>query len=300
MFVYARPEHTARTLEALAHNALAADSVLNVFCDGPKAESDVERCEETRRIASGATGFREVRVFRSERNKGLATSIIEGISSVLETEDRVVVMEDDLVTTGHFLTFLNEGLERYREEKRVYAICGYSPPMAGVPKDYPFDAFFCRKSMSWGWATWRDRWQKVDWEVRGYESYRRSREAQRRFTRSGKDFAQMIDQQMAGLVDSWAIRWNFTLFEQDGLALLPLHSFVQNIGADGTGTHFKGTTDRYVVDLSQAKPVVRWPDSLEVDPRLERAFAACYSKTFRRGVKKAVRIFKGALGMNRQ
>jgi hypothetical protein len=296
LFTYARPDHTAQTLEALAKNELASESVVYAFCDGPRREEHREKCEETRKLVDAITGFKDVIVEKSDVNRGLASSIMYGVTKVLDAHDRAIMVEDDLVSRPEFLPYMNEGLERYKDDPKVFSVCGYAPPMRGIPKDYSYDAFFSYRNMSWGWSTWPDRWAKMDFEVRDFPAFQADKAMQKRFKRGGPDTVRLLFDQMEGRADTWDVQWNFTLFRHDGLALLPLRSFIQNIGTDPSGTHFKGATDRYVVDLSLAKRVEKWPPVAEVDPRLAKAFAMCYAKTFRRGVKKAVRILKGIVG----
>jgi len=289
-FGYARPDHTSRALESLARNELASESVLYAFCDAPKREEVRESSEAVRQIVRNQSGFADKVLHFADTNRGLKRSIIEGVTSVLEKHGKAIVVEDDLLSASNFLTFLNEGLERYRSEPQVFSVCGYAPPMKNLPADYPFDAFFGYRSMSWGWSTWQDRWTKADWEMSGFKRVRTDPNARRKLALGGRDVIPLCEAHAAGKLDSWAVPWNFTLYENSGLSLLPVYSLIHSIGADGSGTHFTGTTDRYAVDLSLAKAITRWPDRVEVDPKMARAFRACYGRTLDRAIKKAVRI----------
>lgn len=292
LFVYSRPDHTRKTLNALSKNVAASDSVLHVFCDGPKREEHRPKIEETRTVVEGVTGFKDIVIHRSETNRGLKRSIIDGVGTLLKESDRVIVFEDDLVSDPHFLTYMNEGLDRYKDQPQVFSICGYAPPMKGIPSDYPYDAFFSYLNMSWGWGTWPDRWFLTDFEVADFEEFKQDKEAQRRFKRGGPNTVKFLYDQMEGRADTWDIQFNYTLFKQDAFALLPLYSLIENIGADATGTHFKDETDRYDVDLSLAREVKRWPVDITVDPHMARIFRRCHEKTLERALKKGVRILK--------
>lgn len=299
LFAFARPDHTLRTLNALASNELASDSKLYVFCDGARNEKDVPMVEKTWEVLESITGFQDVVIKKAPSNQGLARSIRTGISSILESHDRTIVVEDDLVSAPNFLAYMNEGLERYKAEQRVFAICGYAPPLKGIPADYAFDAFFSCRPMAWGWGTWPDRWAKADFEVRDFDQFRKDKKAQRRFSLGGADAMRLLFDQMEGRANTWDIQWHYSVFKHDGLALLPVHSLIQNIGTDATGTHFTGATDRYDVDLANARPITKWPDRIELDERMAKSFRRCYARTFERGVKKALHIVKGAISPNR-
>src|SRR5262249_1167265 len=162
---------------------------LFVFCDGPKSEKVLDRLNETRRIARSAAGFRDVTVEESAENRGLANSIIRGVTQLVQRYGKVIVVEDDLLSAPGFLGFMNAGLERYQDQSRVFTICGYShpPSLVRIPGDYPFDAYFSYRNMSWGWGTWADRWSKADWEVGDFDEFQTDKKAQALFNRGGPD-----------------------------------------------------------------------------------------------------------------
>jgi len=279
LFVYNRPEHTAATLAALRANDLAARSELRVFCDGPARERDRAAVEAVRRIVRSAGGFASIELFERERNAGLAASIIEGVSSAIAAAGRLIVLEDDLVTSPHFLRFMNAALDRYADVPEVFSVSGYNLPLAVMrpPRGYPYDAYFNPRSSSWGWATWRDRWERADWDVAGYEAFARDPAARRAFNAGGDDLADMLDAQRAGRIDSWSIRWSFTHFAHRAVAVYPVKSYVDNIGLDGSGTHC--SADPLLRDdPSRAVPEVRFPDEVRVDAAMMRAFRAHYSR----------------------
>lgn len=292
---FARADHTAQTLAALAKNDLAKDSVLYAFCDGPRHEGEREKCEEVRDIIRNLQGFADVVPRFSDVNLGLKLAFVEAIGPVLEKHGRAIMVEDDIVTTPYYLPYLNEGLERYRSEPKVFSICGFAPPMKNIPADYPYDVFFSYRNMSWGWATWADRWAKIDLEVKNYAEFMANPAERRRYSRGGADTLRLLQLQMSGKANTWDSQWNFTLFTHEAYAVLPVHSLIQNIGADGTGVHYKSATDRYRVDISLAKEIRRWPTEVKVDPRMAAAFRRTHDRTFKHAVKKAVRMVRGAM-----
>ena len=252
VFVYNRPVHTAEMIESLAKNTMARQSDLLIFSDAEKGDADrqaVTRVRETVARVSERGDFRSVRIFGARQHRGLARSVISGVSQVLDEYDRVIVLEDDLVTSPDFLSFMNDALERYRLNLRVWSISGYSPPIA-LPADYAESVYFTYRGSSWGYGTWKNRWAGIDWSVSDYHSFRTNRGARSRLNRGGRDMAQMLDRQMEGAIDSWAIRWCYAQSKQDALTVYPVQSLVRNIGLDGSGTH-SGFATHFSVNVGQ-------------------------------------------------
>lgn len=272
VFVYNRPDHTAQTIEALSNNHLAPESDVLFFSDASKGESDRQRVADVREFIStvpDSGAFRTVRTFEAERNRGLAGSVIAGVTRVINEAGRVIVLEDDHVTTPDFLTFMNDALVRYQSDRRVWSISGYCPPIT-LPADYAESVFFTYRGSSWGYATWKDRWDQVDWAVTDYSSFRRSWTARKRLNRGGRDMAQMLALQMEGEIDSWAIRWCYAQSKLDALTVYPVHSLVQNIGLDGSGTH-SGYASNFSATIGRAPKKAEMCDPF-VDKRVLKSF----------------------------
>ena len=170
IFAYNRPNHLQETIDSLRRNELATESILYIYCDGPKQDASEEVCgriAKTREVAHGCVGFKEVVVIEAERNKGLANSIIDGVTHVVNQYGKVIVLEDDLLTSPYFLRYMNDALNFYECRQGVMSISANrpSPLKMEIPSDYPYDAFVCLRSYSTGWATWKDRWGRVDWSM---------------------------------------------------------------------------------------------------------------------------------------
>jgi FkbM family methyltransferase len=251
LFAYRRPDHLARTIAALAGNDEAKHSPLYVFCDAARDEqsrADVARVKE---LADRIEGFASVEIVLRPSNYGLARNIMEGVTQVLDRHDRIVVVEDDVLVSPHFLRFMNDALSTYADEPRVGSVTGYCYPSdAALP-----ETFFIRGADCWGWATWRDRWRSFD-----RDGPRLLRELDRRGLSHVFDFdgamgyrAMLVDQ-IAGRNDSWAVRWHASCFLRGLLILYPGRSLVRNIGNDGTGTHAIEATAVYD-GLFSAEPV---------------------------------------------
>lgn len=235
LFVYSRPDHTRRAVEALKRNELAADSELTIFSDGPKSGAQIESVNEVRRYIRGITGFKSVTVVERPQNLGLARSVIDGVTSLVNEHGRVIVLEDDLLTSPYFLTYMNEALEKYKNSEQVMQISGYMFPVEiGTNKD----ALFLPFTTSWGWATWRRAWQHFDASAGGYANLKNDRAKRMAFDlEDSYPYFKMLESQLRGEIDSWAIRWWLSVFLCNGLVLYPCQSLVENIGFDGSGTH---------------------------------------------------------------
>lgn len=236
LFVYNRAAHTKATVEALLANPEAKDSELYVFADGPKKEND-EKVAAVREYIDTITGFKEVHLIKSEKNKGLANSVIAGVTEIVNKYGNIIVMEDDLVVTPYFLRFMNEALEKYKDNKKVFTITGYSYLIKGSKK-LP-QTYFMNNVSSWTWATWDDRWKYFDGECKGWEELMDDKALAYEFDHDGVfSLAKMMHAQMVlHTIDSWAVRWNYNVFKQGGITLFPNYSLVKTIGRDGSGTH---------------------------------------------------------------
>ena len=238
VFAFNRPEALKNTIHSLLQNEEAKDSDLYVFVDGarPNKAGEVEKVQAVQDIVKKITGFKSIHYSFSEKNKGLGNSIIQGVTQVINQYGKAIVLEDDLVFAINFLSYMNQGLERYEKEEKVFSICGYSNKVK-VPKGYEYDTYFCTRSSSWGWGTWADRWNSVDWELKDWDKYA---EMGRAFNKwGGSDCWKMLNDWRHGKNKSWAIRFCFAQFLQDKVSLFPTISKVRNDGFDGEGTNCK-------------------------------------------------------------
>jgi glycosyltransferase involved in cell wall biosynthesis len=246
LFVYNRLAHTRKTVEALRANDLATLTDLVVFSDGPKDSTDAAAVEEVRKYISAINGFRSVSITASEINKGLADSVISGVSAVLEEYERIIVLEDDMVTSKHFLSYMNDSLERYESNQDVISVHAYMYPVKGSLPEY----FFLKGAHCWGWGTWRRGWNLYERDGRNLLNRIRERNGAREFDYDDAyPFTSMLENQILGLNQSWAIRWHATAFVNDKLTLYPSKSFVQNIGFDDSGVHSIKRDQVYQVNL---------------------------------------------------
>lgn len=246
IFVYNRPLHTIKTIESLAENILSNETEVYIFSDSAKNEMSLQKMEEVRAYIDSLVGrniFKSVKIIKAESNKGLASSVISGVNQVFEKHSKVIVVEDDLISSKDFLQYMNDALDYYENDNKIWSISGYNPPIK-IPENYKSEIYFSYRGCSWGYATWKNRWDKVDWDVTDYNDFKRSRKLRNKFNRGGLDMSDMLDTQMQGKIDSWAIRWCYTQSKLDMLTVYPVTSRIKNIGLDGTGTH-SGATAQY-------------------------------------------------------
>jgi len=245
VFGYNRPKHLENTLTVLADNDIALKSEVFIFLDGKKEDDKTNNVEETYRVADTIKSkklFKDTTIVKASENRGLATSIIDGVSEIIRRYGKIIVLEDDLITSKDFLTFMNEALEWYENNSDIWSISGFSQNISSL-NNIKEDVYFLRRATSWGWATWEDRWNQCDWNVTDYRSFRLNISKRQSFNYSGNDLSSMLDRQMRGLIDSWAIRWCYSQYKYGKLTVFPKYSKIKNVGADGSGTNAGDSSD---------------------------------------------------------
>lgn len=241
LFVYNRLQHTQTLLSSLEKNPLCSQTDLFIFADAKGKHAKTSAISEVHQFINNykcTSAFRRVTTIISHEHKGLANSIIPGVSKVIKKYGKVIVLEDDLIVSEDFLLFMNEALDFFEKNKKIWSIAGYTPPLPSL-KNYSHDLYLSYRASSWGWATWLNRWQTVDWKVKNYPFFKYSLIRQLHFNRGGNDLSIMLSQQMDGEIDSWAIRWCYAQSCQNKYTVYPAVTKIKNCGFDGTGTHCK-------------------------------------------------------------
>lgn len=293
IFCYNRSDKTALVLEHLSKNNLAQNSDLFVFCDGPRNEKDLQEVQKTHAVIDKISGFRSVTIEKRELNRGLANSVIYGVNKVFTLYETAIVLEDDIITSPDFLNFTNEALEFYKNDQKIFSITGFNYPqnIFRTPKNFNDDVFFLKgRGCSWGWATWKDRWQQVDFAVKDYESFKSNDEKQKSFNLAGKNLTEMLRFQMAGKIDSWAIRVAYHLFKNDLYTVFPLKTLVKNIGLDGSGSH--KDVNKKMVEFSftnqNSKRILKKFGDVENNRLAELEYVNCANKKSEKFSKKTL------------
>jgi len=303
LFVYDRPGHAEQTLTHLAANDLAARTTLYIFSDGPKPGANPEQVRRiglVRQVIRSTTWCGEVVIHESPFNKGLANSIIDGVTEVIHQHGRVIVLEDDLVTSPGFLNFMNRALTFYDPYKAVFSIAADRPYGARfvIPDDYSYDVFASLRPFSYGWATWSDRWSLCDWSMEAIRTLLSNEQQGEAFCRGGEDLDDMLEMQMVGKIDSWAIRFALSHFKHHGVAILPTFPYVENIGYDGSGTNCLKQHAKNKIDFSRCPSEPRFLDVVYEDARIINSFYSYYYPKKRPIWKKGINMFSRLVGGN--
>lgn len=246
IFTYNRLDVLQETIESLKKNMGAEETSVYIYSDGARGEKDINDVNDVRKyINTIREGFKSVSIIESPNNKGLAKSVIDGVTEVINRHKKIIVLEDDLVLSSNFLVYMNAALDTYEKEERVFSVTGYSKPIKGI-KD---DVYFTKRSSSLGWGSWLDRWEKIDWEVKDFNEFISSRSLQKAFNQMGSDMTHMLRKQMDGKINSWAIRWCYHQYKYDLFSVHPTTSKVLHIGNDDRASNASASADRFYTIL---------------------------------------------------
>lgn len=239
VFVYNRADHASQTLNHLSNNFLASESDLFIYCDNAKDEKSQEAVDNVRAVAdefARNSSFKKVTVIKAEKNKGLAASIISGVTEILNQYGKVIVVEDDLITSKDFLTYMNNALDFYEDNPKIWSVSGYTFPLKSLEK-YKHDVYMSPRGCSWGWATWKNRFDKVDWDISDFDDFIKNPSRVKHFNEGGPDMTEMLTRQVNGKINSWAIRWCYQESKENMFTVYPVKSRIRNIGCDNSGTN---------------------------------------------------------------
>lgn len=275
IFAFNRVEAIKASVNSLLSNEEAAESDLYVYVDGPRTNRGEEPLvQAVQNYVKSIKGFKNVYYNFSASNKGLGNSIIAGVSEIIEKYDKAIVVEDDLICSKNFLAFMNQGLDKYEKDNNVFSVCGYSN-IIKLPQDYGYDAYFCVRSSSWGWATWKDRWNNVDWELKDWDACEKQRKAFNKW--GGSDCFGMLKGWKEIRNKSWAIRFCYSQFVQKKVAIFPTISKIANEGFDGSGTNCKKYNRfKCVFDNTETKDF-KWPTDTSIIKSIKNSAISYHS-----------------------
>ncbi|MBQ7698581.1 MAG: glycosyl transferase [Paludibacteraceae bacterium] len=292
VFAYNRPEHLRKTLNWLGQNELAEQSTLYIFCDGPKnkdalSETQLKRfgsydtylakIGEARSVAREVAivpTFKEVHVVEREENLGLGTSVITGVTEIINKYGRAIVLEDDLETSPYFLSYMNQCLGHYEARKSVFSISGLSRPHPErfYPKDYPYDVYVSLTHHPTGWATWADRWNQVDWKADAYEIMKEQPAMVEAFRRiEHTEWEALIKQRKTGQ-NVWSVRFGLAHFVNHAVSICPIVSYINHIGWDSEATNAVGGGSTWNFERLADNANIRFLDILYEDKRIINAW----------------------------
>ena len=231
LFVYNRPELLLRVLNSLKQNPEVEKSKLYIFSDGSKNKDDINKVNAVRKIIANISWSKELEIIKSEKNQGLAKSIISGVTALLKKHDSVIVLEDDLLVSKGFLKYMNEALRIYKNSNDVICVSGY---IFALDKKLP-ETFFINGADCLGWATWKRGWDLLETDPKKILNLLMTGNLSDKFDYKGKyPYTNMLQDQLSGKKYSWAILWHATAFIKNKLTLYPGLSLVSHIGINGT------------------------------------------------------------------
>lgn len=279
LFTYNRPAHTRKVLYALSQNDVKPQKLF-IFQDGMKPETDQSEWEAVREIIKDVT-WCETEIHISDKNKGLANSIVQGIDYVFQTCDAVIVIEDDCVPHPKYMSFMYDCLNRYRDEKKVYSVGGCPEPI-DIDRVPGVDVYFCGRFSSLGWGTWKDRWEEYERDYSILKRMRTDRDCRERLNIWGGDLEDHLLGNISGECDSWAVFWALKMIEKDGYFLCPYDSLIRNIGWDGSGVHCDSRRiDREYRDIDNMEDL-SFPSQIEITESAQTGYMDMLLTTPRR------------------
>lgn len=270
LFTYRRIPN--KTIESLLKNSLAQKSEIFIFSDGYKNEKDKNDVLKVRNYLKTINGFKKITIIEREKKYGLAKNIINGVTKIINQYGNVIVLEDDLIVSSDFLQFMNEALNFYEKDEKIWAISGYTPKLKSL-ENYDKDVYLSVRANSWGWATWKDRWNSIDWNIKDWQEFKRNRDAIKKFNLGGNDLYKMLELQMLGKIDSWAIRWCYNQFKHNKYAIYPKCSKIKNIGFDKIGTHISTGFEKWDSGVCEKKLKI---ESVELNEGIIKEFKQFY------------------------
>lgn len=292
LFCYLRKDHLEKTLDALSKNILASESEIFIFSDGAKNVIQHEKVKEIRVFLKNykyQSKFKKYVVFESEENRGLADSIINGVEKIIKKYERVIVLEDDLVSSKYFLNYMNDTLDKFKLNKKIWSISGYGPQLKKNNNNKNNEYYFLERPWSWGWGTWNDRWQLTKWENLDFKALKSNTIQFEKFNDCGKDLGEMLRSQSEkrAYINSWYIRFAYSQFLNNGITIYPKKSFIKNIGIDGTGTHSsKKNSFRWDVEINEnySKGEIEVLDKIFIDESIKKYFRKLGHINYKKGL----------------
>lgn len=277
IFGFNRPDAFKRLVDSLKTNDGLEERNIIVYVDGPRNDGDRAKISQVIRLAGELT----TNVIASSVNKGLAGSIIFGVSEVMKKYGMAIILEDDLVLMPSFLNYMDMALEKYKKEKSIFSICGYGLQIHR-PTGYTGDVYLSRRSSSWGWATWADRWDSIDWELKDWNLIKRSKEIRRGFNKGGSDMFGMLCDYKEGKNNSWAIRFCFNQYLQNKYSVHPFRSLVANEGFGSDATNCRQKYSRFKISLNQSDNYLfSMPQVLHFNSHIDRQLSKYHSLPMR-------------------
>ena len=278
IFTYNRLDTLEQVFKYLKNNSLCKETELFVFSDFARQEKDIEAVNRVRKYLRTVNGFKSITIIERQENYGLAKNIIEGVTEIINKYGKVIVLEDDLITSPNFLVYMNQALNFYENSNNIFAISGYTGKLPSLSQ-LENDVYLSYRPSSWGWGTWKDQWENIDWDVVDFDEFIKDRKQVKKFNRGGIDMARMLRHCMEGENHSWAIRWSYAMSKQDKYCIYPKVSKIQNIGFGKGATNCTGI-DIYQTTLDTSNQMdFKFEKDIQIDKQLTKEFRYVFSYT---------------------
>ncbi|MCQ2974663.1 MAG: glycosyltransferase [Bacteroidales bacterium] len=288
LFVYNRPIHTEKVLKSLIECNKSNNYDLIIFSDGAKNKESESEVLKVREICEKANGFKSIKLIKREKNIGLAQNIITGLNNAFSNYSQITVIEDDIKVSKGFLEYITAALEFYKN-KNVLSISGYTPNIK-IPQNYKNSTYIIKRNCSWGWATWKEKWEIIDWQVSDFKDFIRDKNKIKKFNECGDDLTPMLLKQQIGQINSWSIRFCYSGFCNNLPTVYPTKSLVENIGTDGSGTNVRNTK-KYRTFSVENIDLQNFTDNIEQNSEILKTFRKTYNTSlFRKTINLIKRI----------
>lgn len=289
LFVYKRLDTLKDTIYSLKNNYEASNSALYIFSDNYKDEKDKDGVVNVRNYIKNIKGFKEINIFENYENIGLASSVISGVTKILSIYDKVIVLEDDLITKKNYLLFMNYALERYKDIYKVMSVNGYS-----LKINCKEDIYFQNRPFPWGWGTWKNRWTSCEYDICKLKEIIKNIDLMEFNQKCGRDMKEMLIGSINGFNSSWYARWTLSHYINHAISMYPAKSFISNIGFCGDSTHSKNINE-YVCDYAcEEKKEFDYIGEVKVNKALEKEFLNYFTYTYK--VLYRIKLLKSADG----
>jgi hypothetical protein len=266
---YVRIDHFKKTIKALQKNNLAKESKLFIFSDAPK-KGDEDKVKEVRRYIRKINGFKKVYITERKENNGVFNNR-DGMRKLLKKYGKIIFMEEDNVSHPNFLEYMNKALDFFKNDKNIFAICGYQLPINF--KTQHTNNFFLSVYFGVPFATWSDR-NFIDVvqtsNSSNYNEVNNDKNLRRKIKKTHPHLINALKLMKEGLLEAGDYKVNFYMRKKDLYCVTPIRSMINNIGYDGSGEHC-GSTNRFDVDLNFVGGV-NFTKGYKYDQKMDREF----------------------------
>ncbi len=241
MIVFNRADMTRRMLLSFLKAEGSTDRDVRIFMDGARNESDRVKCDAVERIIlEFKDQLPRMQIVRRDQNWGCRANIIDAVTTVMREYGRAIVIEDDILISRSFLRYMDDALEFYKDDKRIWCVNGYRNLGVKVPRTYKNDIYLDRRNWSWGWGGWYDRWCRVDFDLKEWSSYMSDDRLVAKLDSCGMELRPMAEGVVRGGLNTWDIQCTVHVVLNDLYAIEPRVLLSKSIGFGGDSTHTSG------------------------------------------------------------